>query len=272
MGKVGLAVVLMFITATVVCAREAPLQLSLSDAELEWIGDRVFQNECAGRHECLVHWNVGEAFPSLGIGHFIWYPEGEDGRFVESFPALINHMTTRSVSVPDWLSGDPVPGAPWSDRKEFQSSANSKRVTALRGFLAETKGVQAEFILSRARASLDKVVAAAPTGEQATIRQRLRALSASPGGTYALIDYVNFKGEGLSPKERYQGQGWGLLQVLRAMSVETDQSALLQFRKAAAQVLTRRADNAENPIEKQRWLPGWLKRLETYREPAQLDP
>ena len=29
-----------------------------------------------------------------------------------------------------------------------------------------------------------------------------------------MIDYVNFKGDGLKPTERYKGEGWGLLQVL----------------------------------------------------------
>src|SRR5690606_40272199 len=68
------------------------------------------------RFQCLVHWNEGEAFPSLGIGHFIWYPEGVEGRFVESFPQLIAYMSQRQASVPDWLRGlDPL-DAPWPDR------------------------------------------------------------------------------------------------------------------------------------------------------------
>ena len=96
---------------------------------------------------------------------------------------------------------------------------------------------------------------------------RVKALSQTPGGVYAIIDYVNFKGEGLSPTERYNDQGWGLLQVLLEMSGSPDRSALGQFRVAAAQVLTRRAENAKDPIERERWLPGWLKRLETYEEP-----
>jgi len=82
------------------------------------------------------------------------------------------------------------------------------------------------------------------------------------------MDYVNFKGEGLAEGERYQGQGWGLLQVLLEMDTAGDKTELQSFREAAGRVLTRRAENAGNPIERERWLPGWLKRLETYREPA----
>ena len=97
---------------------------------------------------------------------------------------------------------------------------------------------------------------------------RLARLVATPGGTYALMDYVNFKGEGLSPSEQYRGEGWGLLQVLLAMEPEPGGSTRDAFREAAGRVLTRRAANADNDIERERWLPGWLKRLETYREPV----
>src|SRR5690554_7815999 len=62
--------------------------LALKPAQLDWVGQKIFANECASRFDCLVHWNEGEAFPSLGIGHFIWYPEGVEGRFTESFPQL----------------------------------------------------------------------------------------------------------------------------------------------------------------------------------------
>lgn len=248
-----------------VTRREDGLHLSLTEAELAWIGTQVFENECAGRWECLVHWNEGEAFPSLGIGHFIWYPEGVSERFVESFPALVAFMKERSAPVPEWLGQ----AAPWPDRDAFHRLADGARVEALRRFLAETKGLQAEFILQRAQASLTDVIAASPKEERSHIRERLAALIATPGGAYAVLDYVNFKGEGLSPDETYRGEGWGLLQVLRGMSGPVDSRVLEQFREAAAAVLTRRANNASNPIEKERWLPGWLKRLDTYREPPE---
>jgi len=93
-------------------------------------------------------------------------------------------------------------------------------------------------------------------------------LGQTPGGVYALMDYVNFKGEGLSETERYEGEGWGLLQVLQAMDTSPGLRPLDRFREAAGRVLTRRAQLAEQEIERERWLPGWLRRLETYREPA----
>lgn len=246
----------------------AEFELTLTDTQLEWVGHKIFQNECGGEESCLVHWNEGEAFPSLGIGHFIWYPRQVDDRFVERFPALVEFMRERSVPLPDWLDALEPLDAPWPDRESFLAQQESLQVQSLRRFLAQTKGVQAEFMYARAQGALARVVEAAPAPEHALIRQRLAALSATAGGTYALIDYVNFKGEGLSPRETYQGQGWGLLQVLQQMSV-SEGSALQQFRQAAEAVLRRRAARAPKAIERQQWLGGWLNRLQTYQEPAE---
>ncbi len=217
--------------------------LALKPAQLDWVGQKIFANECASRFDCLVHWNEGEAFPSLGIGHFIWYPEGVEGRFTESFPQLIRYMVQRQAKVPDWLRNLEPFDAPWPDRAAFLALEDSARIAELREFLAGTQGLQAEFIFRRAAESLGKIVAAAPENRQQQVSAHLEALSATPGGVYALMDYVNFKGEGLKTE-------------------------LQSFREAAGRVLTRRAENAGNPIERERWLPGWLKRLETYREPA----
>ncbi|MDK9557488.1 hypothetical protein QQF73_07605 [Marinobacter sp. M216] len=250
---------------------EPDVSITLEAAQMDWVGAQIFRNECAGQLDCLVHWNVGEKFPSLGIGHFIWYPRGVEERFVESFPALIQYMMQRQASVPEWLRELEPFDAPWPDREAYLASEDSVEMAELREFLAGTQGLQAEFIVRRAKQSLTDVVAAAPEEKQEAVRNRLKSLTATPGGIYALMDYVNFKGEGLSQMEQYHGQGWGLLQVLLAMEKQSpDQTALTRFRKAAADVLTRRAENAENPIERERWLEGWLKRLETYKEPAEM--
>lgn len=240
--------------------------IELSKAELNWIGQQVFRNECSSKRTCLVHWNAGEAFPSLGIGHFIWYPSDVDGRFVESFPELIRYMSSKRAPIPRWLAHlDPF-DAPWPNRSAFLEAAGSSRIEELRAFLDTTRDLQAGFIVQRANDALSRIVLAAPKGQSSSIQQRLEVLLESPGGVYAVIDYVNFKGEGLSPDEQYNGQGWGLLQVLMTMP-DDSRPAIDRFRGAAAEVLTRRAKNADSPIELERWLPGWLRRLETYREP-----
>ncbi|WP_298447783.1 hypothetical protein [uncultured Marinobacter sp.] len=247
------------------------ISLTLTPAQLDWVGQKIFQNECAGKFDCLVHWNESEAFPSLGIGHFIWYPEGVNGRFTESFPALYQYMEQRQRNIPEWLRELEPFYAPWPNRETFLKVADSPQVAELREFLAGSQGIQAEFIFRRAKESLVKVVKAAPDARQGDVQAKLRALSQTPGGVYALMDYVNFKGEGLSLSERYNDEGWGLLQVLLAMPEATQTGDVLaQFRKAAAQVLTRRAGNADNPVERERWLAGWLKRLDTYKEPVDM--
>ncbi|MCL7944907.1 hypothetical protein [Marinobacter sp. ATCH36] len=247
------------------------LDIELTPADLTWIGEQVFRNECASKTSCLVHWNEGEAFPSLGIGHFIWYPTSVDGQFVESFPELIDFMQQQSVPLPRWLSELEPFDAPWPDRAAFMqavvSEERDERVSLLREFLWATRGAQAEFIVRRARSALERVVAAAPEPRRESLRNKLRQLVGTPGGAYAVIDYVNFKGEGLSAQETYRGQGWGLLQVLLAMP-DKGGPALQRFRTAAKMTLTRRAELAPRAIERDKWLAGWLARIDTYQEPG----
>ena len=70
---------------------------TLNSEQANWVADRIFQNECNRQLSCLTSWNVGEDFPSLGIGHFIWYREGQRERFVESFPELLGYYVARGV-------------------------------------------------------------------------------------------------------------------------------------------------------------------------------
>jgi hypothetical protein len=89
-------------------------------------------------------------------------------------------------------------------------------------------------------------------------------LLSSSAGTFALIDYVNFKGEGTNPRERYEGQGWGLLQVLETM--DSGGAAPAAFGRAAAQVLERRVKNSPPARNEAKWLPGWKNRVKAYAD------
>lgn len=249
------------------CSGSGPdLSIKLTDKQLAWVGAKIFQNECGGQESCLVHWNEGEAFPSLGIGHFIWYPKGVDAPFHESFPDLIAFMKAESVDLPDWLADLEPFDAPWPNRDSYLEQEKSPHVEFLRWFLEDTQHIQAKFMFQRAQASLQRIVDATPEADRAAMQARLTDLTATPGGVYALIDYVNFKGEGLSPSEAYQGKGWGLRQVLEQMAAVDGATPLDRFRHAAADVLTRRARNAPRAIERDKWLAGWLSRLDTYRD------
>ncbi len=113
------------------------------------------------------------------------------------------------------------------------------------------------------------MVEAAPPAEQQELRARFNAVATArpPYGLYALIDYVHFKGEGINPAERYNGQGWGLLQVLQGMP-EKLSDPLDEFVVSAQVTLARRVANAPAERLEQRWLAGWNNRLATYL-PAQ---
>ena len=98
------------------------------------------------------------------------------------------------------------------------------------------------------------------------VQQRYAALASTTQGMYCLVDYVNFKGEGVKSDERYNGHGWGLLQVLEEMrGFPTGKAATAEFSRAAAAVLTRRVANSPAARGEKRWLNGWLNRCATYR-------
>lgn len=233
----------------------------LSQKQALEIGRRIWKNECAGTVDGLTSWNTGEEFASLGIGHFIWYPTGKTGAFEESFPALLQYFVRHGVQVPKWLLE--AKGCPWRNRAEFLKDAQSPHMKELRSLLASTIPTQAQFAALRFQTSLSKMLAAAPAKDRDRIKANFERVAAEPMGRYALMDYVNFKGEGISPTEQYQGQGWGLLQVLQTMN---NGPALQSFSQAAARELTQRV--ALSPKEKNelRWLPGWKNRCATYAE------
>ncbi len=240
------------------------IQLSAADANA--IGRKIWQNECGGTVEGLTSWNSGEDFASLGIGHFIWYVPGRPGPFEESFPRLIAFMQQRRVPMPGWLAQ--ARGCPWPNREAFLSQQNSPQMRELRQFLANTVPVQTDFIVQRLEQALPKMAAATPSPAD---RDRLRAnfyrVAQSRQGVYALIDYVNFKGEGIKAEERYQGQGWGLRDVLLDMrDGPGGPAAAVEFGEAAKRVLQRRVRNSPPDRGESRWLAGWMNRCASYQQ------
>lgn len=249
-----------------VAAHQSQIEpLTPSAAELAWVGQQIYRNECSGRYENLVVWNDGEDFPSLGIGHFIWYPPGHESPFKETFPSLIRYMQSQGANVPDWLAA--MQDAPWRSRTEFDAGWDQPLMEALRRFLQNTMELQTRFIAERLNQSLPRLLCATSPGWQPHVKQRFYAVAYSPYGLYALLDYVNFKGEGVSLNERYQGHGWGLLQVLQEMQPVTSlgPATVAEFSAAADRALTRRVQNAPPERNEARWLPGWRNRLATYR-------
>lgn len=231
----------------------------LSPAQIDRVGQRIWQNECAGTTAGLTSWNSGEDFASLGIGHFIWYPKSRRGPFEESFPPLLAFLQSRGIGVPAWAQGP----CPWASKAAFDADKNGTRQKELRVLLSQTVRQQTEFIMARMERALPAMLAQAPRGSRAGVQTVFNALAATPEGAFCLIDYVNFKGEGTSAKERYNGQGWGLLQVLQEMSASRGTSNA-QFAAAAKRVLSRRVANAPPERKEQRWLAGWHNRCDGY--------
>jgi hypothetical protein len=239
--------------------------LTISHSDALKVGKKVWQNECNGTVSGLTSWNQGEDFASLGIGHFIWYPKGRQGPFEESFPKLVSFVSSRGAKLPTFLlgagRGQPCP---WNSRAEFLRAQNTAEMNQVRRFLADTVDLQAEFLVARLEAALPKMLAEAAPADRTNVQQQFERLTKTPQGCYALIDYVNFKGEGVLHTERYQGQGWGLLQVLETMRGNSDSGAPDKFAQAAKAVLTRRVQNAPPDRHESRWLTGWLHRVNSY--------
>jgi hypothetical protein len=115
---------------------------------------------------------------------------------------------------------------------------------------------------------LPKILSAAPVPERSKIKANYEKVATTPQGTYALIDYVNFKGDGTSQTEKYKGQGWGLLQVLGGMqAVDSGAAAAREFAASSKRILSRRIDNSPPERGEARWLEGWHKRCDTYAKP-----
>jgi hypothetical protein len=238
--------------------------ITLSHADIQKIGKRVWQNECNGTISGLTSWNAGEDFASLGIGHFIWYPKGKRGPFEESFPKLVSFISKRGAKLPGLLLQGGEQPCPWNSRGEFVQAQHSSEMNQLRQFLADTIDLQAEFLLARLEDALPKMLTEAAPGDRANVQQQFERLARTRQGCYALIDYVNFKGEGVLHTERYQGQGWGLLQVLESMHGTSDAAAPDEFARAAKTVLTRRVHNSPPERHESRWLTGWIRRVNSY--------
>ncbi len=245
---------------------------TLSLGELEWVGQRIYMNECAAKPENLLHWNKGEEFPSLGIGHFIWYPQNVSGPFTQTFPQMVDYVG-QFVRPPVWLiqlKQSHSFKAPWQSAAEFAEFKTSNQAKKLQNWLLHTKAYQAEFITTQFNKKLALYFQTHGNQQQADLKHLVARLQKFKAGRFALIDYVNFKGVG-DIKEAYQGEQWGLISVLQQLIKDTPnhqqlshQVLLNQFVAAAKKRLALRVELSPPARGEQRWLKGWFKRLDGY--------
>lgn len=238
-------------------------ELALAPEEQKKIAEKVWYNECGGKKEGLCYWKEGENWASLGIGHFIWYPASFQGPFEETFPSLLRFMKKEGAVIPPWLES--FPPCPWKTKNEFDKNRESAKMKELCSFLDETQVFQMCFMLKRVQEALSLMEGTLKEETKEKVSFLLNRLLQDKRGVFALIDYVNFKGTGLTPSERYQGKGWGLLQVLCQMKKECD-DPLVEFVRAAKTALIERVEHAPPERRERRWLTGWCNRVERYIE------
>ena len=245
-------------------------EIKLTQKQANFIAKKVWQNEGAGKDKYLVWWNEGEDFASVGIGHAIWFPKGHTERFREVFPMMLEFMQKKGVQMPSWLT--PETDFPWQTKEAFfkAKKAHTKKYEELFHFLKSTMSYQAEFMAQRLSNALPQMLESIEDEKQKErIKTRFNMMlytkdgSIDETGLYILLDYTNFKGEGTLKSERYNGQGWGLLQVLEHMDTRVTNKYKL-FSNAAKAMLSKRIKNSPPARGEERWRKGWNVRLDTY--------
>ena len=252
------------------CTTLFATEINLTKKQANFIAKKVWQNECAGKDKYLIWWNKGEDFASLGIGHAIWFPKDHTERFREVFPMMIEFMQKKGVVMPAWLT--PESDFPWQTKKAFNKakSSNTKKYKELFTLLKSTFHYQAEFMAQRLSQALPQMLESIKDEKKKeTIKRRFDEVmhnkdgSINERGLYVLLDYTNFKGEGTLKAERYNGQGWGLLQVLWNLD-DFEPNKQKAFAESASRMLSRRIKNSPPARGEERWRKGWNVRLDTY--------
>ena len=229
------------------------------------IGLQIWQNETSKRAELLVSWNPHESFPSLGIAHCIWYPHGQTNVYTEQFPALCDYLQKNGVQLPAWLKKARHTGAPWASREELLQ--DNLRTDELRQLLKTTVDLQIYFMIDRLNQQFPRIMHAVPHNKRKQIRHYIHLMKSSTLGLYALLDYFNFKGDGLNPDEHACGDQWGLLQVLLDMPDGLNEDNVTKaFALSAAKILLQLTQNSAPDYRHLRFFKGWMQRVSTYAD------
>lgn len=256
------------LTALLHAEQAQDIQVTYDQSDL--IANKVWKNETGGDLNYLIFWSANEPFLSLGLAHFLWYGKENRSRYQEMFPKLVEYFSQHNVRLPAWLNAKTV--CPWENRDEFLKAKADKvpKYQDLHNLLVRTMPIQVDFIIERMQKSLPVMLTSLES--EAARQQVTRAFEyilylpdgrLSTWGVYAIVDYVNFKGEGTSPEERYQGEGWGLLQVLQEMDTEAD-NPQKAFADAAKKVLTERIKRSPPERNETQWQKGWFARIDSY--------
>ena len=171
---------------------------------------------------------------------------------------MIRYYKEKNIELPSLFKDYTY--CPWSNYDEFIKEKDNPKVLEAINFLDSTREVQGEFMINRLISSIDEIKkkSNSPKVVQIHFENLL-----DTGGIYPLLDYINFKGEGTLETERYNGYGWGVLQVLEEMQLGSN-IPLDEFKRSAKFVLKRRVENSPKNRNEKRWLKGWYNRIDTY--------
>lgn len=210
--------------------------IRLSDADKDKLIAFIADKEFGGNWNNCIGWNKGEAFVSVGLGHYLWFSRGLKSPFQESFPSFIefayrkdqaDNLGLRFPSILGMDVNGRIQPSPWESRSEFLRQKQSRETRELVAFLSEPamRKMQLEFQVERLKSFADKMTSFSGFPGDAPLHstpgQRaafLQELFRFPNGIALLIHYPTFKGEGMKQSERYayrgKNHGWGLFQVI----------------------------------------------------------
>lgn len=271
---------------------EAPDQATLQDPgnnegpfglnkdQLLSLGYRMWHNYAGGTLEGLTKWGGSDAdhqFMYLGIANNVWLPEGASAIFQADWPTVAQRLQDLGCKIKPWMLGD----CPWQTQEEFDADFNSKKMVWLRTHLSKKKLVRAQAFCTAERlqrsmdpSSPDSLFKGLTADQSALVQKNFDLVvhCSNPSGIYALIDYVNFKGEGrIGEAEEFNGQSWGLLQVLLNMKTPSDGASdtevMMAFVQSAKFTLCQRIikhriqDPNNNDVQ---YLDLWVTHLNDY--------
>ena len=196
---------------------------------------------------------------NLGIGQFIWYSNQSSKKYNETFPEFISFLKkkTSSNKIPhEFLTR-------FKNKKEFIKWKNQHktRVNQLEDWLTSKKMMQYQtlFIIDKFKNSMQKILVDVDSNRYKNFQAMMRVKAGH--GLFIMIDYMNFKGTGLSKRERYNNQGWGIVQVLDLMNTKSPDT-VLEFKNKAESLLKTRIKN--HPSDK-KYFKSWKNHLNTYK-------
>lgn len=250
--------------------------LAQNDEFIKKFAEGIYQNETGCDISKMVYWSKQEAFPSLGIGHFIWFPKNTDMNVKQIFPDVANYIKNnkdKKLKLPQLLELKDLTQTPWVNRKAFLAG-NQNQIQELREFLSKPEVIklQAQFMLSNLKQNLYKILAATQyeSGESSykQMVEDIRVLTSNQEGLFSLADYLAFKTEGID--KRYSTATgkftWGLKDVLENIhkfkskncKLGKEKCLAVAFANSAQFVLDRRGDNDS------KWGPDYQKKIKNW--------